>query len=290
MSLASLTVGSSDDAWFTIWRVDPLLAPLLMLAAVGYALAYRAAHRPARPVVPTWQAHAYLAGLASLAAALMGPPDYFGGTVFAAHMVQHFIITLVAPPLIVLGRPIQVFMRGIGPRYSRVLLRATLGQRSVRRVLAAVAHPLVVVLLFNGSLLAWHLPAAYQAAVQHRLVHDLEHATFLGTALLFWWVLIEPMPRTHRLSPTATMLALFASWMSGDMLGAALTLAQEPLYPIYVETAKPWGLTPLADQRLGGLIMWVGGGGFFAVLMIAYLAYPHVRRRARIRAAPSPLQ
>jgi cytochrome c oxidase assembly factor CtaG len=216
----------------------------------------------------------------------MGPPDHFSGIAFSAHMVQHVLLTLVAPPLIVLGRPLQVVLRGVRFRPVYALLRRTMGRRSVRQLLALLVQPLSVLVLFNGSLLVWHVPSLYEAAVQNRFIHDLEHACFLGSALLFWWVLVEPVPSYHRLSPTATLLVAFTTWMIGDLLGAALTLAREPLYPLYAQADNPWGLTALADQRLGGLIMWVGGGGIFAALLIGFLAYPHLRRPRPPEVAP----
>jgi cytochrome c oxidase assembly factor CtaG len=266
-----------DQAWLAAWEFDPVLVVLLGGAGLWYLLAYRAERAAGRPVPPNWAAGAFLAGLASLAVALLGPPDYFAAVSFAAHMVQHLLLTLVGPPLLLLGRPLQLLLQRLGPRYNRPLLLPTLGRARVRRLLAALTHPLTVLLLFNGSLLLWHHPALYQAALRDQALHELEHASFFWTALLFWWVLIDPLPRRHRLSPTATLLVLFASWMLGDLLGATLTLAREPLYPLYAEAQTPWGLSPAADQRLGGLIMWVGGGGLFTALLIGYLAYPHLR-------------
>jgi cytochrome c oxidase assembly factor CtaG len=236
-------------------------------------------------VPPGWAAGAYLAGLVSLAVALLGPPDHFASASFAAHMIQHLLLTLVAPPLLLLGRPAHTLLQGLGPRYNRPLLLPTLGRVRVRPLLATLTHPLTILLLFNGSLLIWHHPTLYQAALRSEAWHDMEHASFFWTALLFWWVLIEPLPRRHRPSPTATVLVLFATWMLSDLLGATLTLAREPLYPLYAETRTPWGLSPEADQRLGGLIMWVGGGGLFAALLIGFLAAPHVRRGRPPRAA-----
>jgi cytochrome c oxidase assembly factor CtaG len=194
-------------------------------------------------------------------------------------MVQHVLLTLVAPPLIAIGRPVQVVLRGLRPRYSRALLRHTIGRPWVRRWLAALVHPVTVVLLANASFLLWHVPVLYQAAVRSRPLHVLEHACFFGTAFLFWWVLVDPVPRHHRLSPTAALLGLFATWMVSDLLGATLTLARVPFYPLYGEATNPWRLTPLADQRLGGSIMWIGGGGFYAAAMLGMLAYPYARRR-----------
>lgn len=271
------------------WHLDPAIALLLGTAVAVYGLSYRAAHRAGQRVPPRWQALAYLAGIATLALALLGPPDRLAAVLFSAHMVQHVLLTLVAPPLIVLGRPVQVVLRGLRPRYGRALLRQTVGRRWVRRGLTVLAHPVTIVLLANGSLVFWHLPGPYQAAVRSPAVHALEHACLLGTALLFWWVLVEPVPRHHRLSPAGALLALFASWMVSDLLGATLTLARTPFYPVYVEAGPPWSGSPLADQRLGGLIMWIGGGAFYGAVILGILVYPYVRCRLEqcsLRRAP----
>lgn len=279
MLVPLLHVGGSHDNWLTAWRVDPLLAPLLASAAAAYLLAYRSAARAGRPLPPGWQVAAYLGGLASLALALLGPFDHFNGVLFSVHMTQHLLLMLVAAPLLVLGRPVQVVLRGLPPRYSRALLRRTAGFRGARRALAVLTHPVSVFVLFNGSFLLWHLPRFYQAAVRSELVHEVEHVSFFATALLFWWVLVDPVPRHHRLSTTAAVLLLFATWMASDLLCATITLAQTLLYPVYAFTPKPWGLTPLADQRLGGAIMWATGGVFYAVVLIGMLAAPYLRAR-----------
>jgi cytochrome c oxidase assembly factor CtaG len=286
MSLALLHIPAPDEAWSAAWHFDPVVMALLGGAGAGYLLAYRARRTAGRVAPPGWAVGAFLAGLGSLAVALLGPPDHFAAVSFAAHMVQHLLLTLVAPPLLLLGRPLQLLLQRLGPRYGRPLLRPTFGRAGVRRLLAALTHPLAVLLLFNGSLLLWHHPALYQAALRDQSLHELEHACFFWTALLFWWVLLEPLPRRHRLSPTATLLVLFATWTIGDLLGATLTLAREPLYPLYAEAQTPWGLSPVADQRLGGLIMWIGGGGLFTALLIGFLAYPHLRPGRSLRTAP----
>ncbi len=276
-----LSASTADNPWWAAWHFDPGLVLLLLTAATAYVLLYRAALRAGRRVPPRWQALAYLAGLASLALALLGPPDYFGAMLFSAHMVQHLLLTLVAAPLLVLGRPAQVALRGMRPRYRRAVLRCALGRPAVRGALAMLTHPLSVVLLTNGSLVVWHLPGLYEAALQSRPLHELEHACFFGTALLFWWVLVEPVPRHHRLSPTAALLVVFTTWIVGDLLGATLTLTKAPLYPRYAELPKPWPVSPLDDQHLGGLIMWLGGGAFYVAVLLGMLVYPHVRQRRR---------
>jgi len=247
-------------------------------------VAYGAAGRAGRTVPRHWRAYAYLAGVASLGLALLGPFDDWSGVLFSAHMLHHLLLMVVSPLLLALGRPVQVLLRGLpsGPR--RAVLRRTLGQPAVRGLLAKLVHPIVLALAVNGSVLVWHLPALYSTALRHPFIHELEHACFFGTALLFWWALAGPaLPRAHRLSTSASLLLLFTSWMPTDLLGATLTLADTLLYPDYAATPKPWELTALVDQRLGGLIMWVGGGVFYAIVMAGVLLAPYLRPRARQR-------
>ncbi|MDI3340231.1 MAG: cytochrome c oxidase assembly protein [Sphaerobacter sp.] len=265
------------EAWYRAWHADPLIMLLLGGSAAWYLLAYRAAARAGRRVPPRWQVLAYLGGLVSLAVALLGPPDHFNGVLFSIHMVQHLILMLVAAPLLVLGRPVQVLLRGLRPRHSRALMGITARHPGLRGLLGVVVHPVTVFLLYNGSFLFWHLPGPYQAAVRNDLIHDLEHFAFFGTALLFWWVLIDPVPRHYRLSTTAAALLLFATWMAGDLICATITLSRDLIYPVYAETETPWGLKPLGDQRLGGAIMWASAGLYYAVVLIGLLAAPYLR-------------
>jgi cytochrome c oxidase assembly factor CtaG len=256
----------------------------LTLATVAYALAYRAAGRAGLIVPSRRRACAFVAGMAILGLALLGPLDGWSGVLFSAHMVQHLLLMLVSPLLLGLGRPVQVLLRGLPSRSRRALLRQTFGRPSTRRLIAALVHPVALALLVNGSVTVWHVPALYSAAVRHPLVHELEHACFFGTALLFWWALLGPeVPRAHRLSTTASLLLVFATWMVSDLLGATLTLASSPLYADYATTPKPWGLTALDDQRLGGLLMWVGGGVYYAVVMLVILLSPYLWPGASLR-------
>jgi putative membrane protein len=256
------------------------MALALAVAAVAYGLAYSAAYRARRTVPRPWRAYAYLAGVLTLALALLGPLDDWSGVLFSAHMVQHLLLTVVGPPLLALGRPVQVLLRGLPSAPRRALLRQTLGRPPVRGLLAKLVHPIVLALAVNGSVLIWHLPALYSAALRQPFIHELEHACFFGSALLFWWALVGPeLPRAHRLSTSAALLLLFTTWMASDLLGATLTLASTLLYPDYAATPKPWGLTALADQRLGGLIMWVGGGVFYATVMVGRLVAPYLSPR-----------
>lgn len=273
----------SGEDWLSAWHVEPALAALLTLAATGYGWAAVEAARRGHGL-PGWQVAAFSGGIVSLAVALLGPPSHYAGVAFSAHMVQHLLLIQLAAPLLVLGRPLPLLVRVLPQPVARRVIRTTVGRASVRRLLRVGFHPMTATLAFNGSVIVWHLAPLYEAAVRSPLVHEVEHLAFFGTALLFWTALIDPPPGTPRPTPGAALLALFTTWMVSDLLGATLTLAREPLYPLYAAASQPWGLTAGDDQRIGGLVMWVGGGLYYAAIMVGILAAAARPRLSSLRA------
>ncbi len=249
------------------WHLDPPLTVLLLLAGAVYLLARQAAARAGRPLPSRWRVLAFFGGLETLAVALMGPPDHGNAARFSVHMVQHTLLILVAAPLLALGQPLQTVLRGLPPRRVRQLA----ARRRVWHGVSLLTHPIPVFLAAVGPFMLWHYPPLYEAAVRDRWVHELEHASFLVGSFLFWWLLLDPVPRHRRVTPVGKLLFLFATWMATDLVCAAVTLAPRPLYPTYVQAATLWGIDPLADQRLGGAIMWIGGGGLYAALLLGLL-------------------
>jgi putative membrane protein len=245
------------DIW-QAWSLDP--GVLLALAGSGWlylrgvrALWARAGRGRA---ISRRQVRWFFAGLGVLFIALVSPLDQLGTALFSAHMVQHLLLVLVAAPLLVLGAPTigMVWAFPLGTR------RAVAGwwhrTRWVRRLWRTISHPLTVWITHTTAMWAWHLPGPYQAALRSDAVHALEHASFFVTALLFWWVLARPDYR-RRLSFGADLVFLFTAAMQSGVLGALITFARQPWYPIHAEPASWWGLTTLEDQQLAGLIMWV---------------------------------
>ncbi|MCX2728373.1 cytochrome c oxidase assembly protein [Thermomicrobium sp. 4228-Ro] len=263
------------------WHLDPPLTVLLLSIAAGYLLARRAAARAGRALPSRWRVVAFLGGLEAVAVALMGPPDHGNAVRFSVHMAQHTLLMLVAAPLLALGQPARTLVRSLPPPALRWLA----GRRALVASLRVIAHPITAFLAVVGPFVLWHYPPFYEAALRIPALHELEHASFLGGAFLFWWVLLDPFPRRRRLSATTALLLVFATWMATDLVCATVTLAPRPFYRSYTETAALWGIDPLADQRLGGAIMWVGGGGLYAVVLLVLLvrsARPGtVARRAR---------
>jgi cytochrome c oxidase assembly factor CtaG len=241
-------------------------ATLIALTAIAYALAIRACRPRQRPA--NWRVGAFMAGLAALGLSLASPLDGLSADLFSAHMVQHMLLSIVAPPLLALGHPLHTGLLALPVSRRRAVARWLVSPSWYRVAFGILAHPVALVLAVNLPLIVWHVPWIYELALVDRLVHDVEHVTFLGPPVLLWLVLFEPtVPRDRRPSVEGALLVLFATWMVCDLLGATLALSGAAWYTGYADTLR-WGLQAPADQRLGGLVMWVGGGIFYGVVML----------------------
>jgi cytochrome c oxidase assembly factor CtaG len=136
----------------------------------------------------------------------------------------------------------------------------------------AVTAPIIAFVLFNGNLGLWHLPMFYDAALRGEWVHHFQHILFAGFAMIYWWTIIDPVPRHHRLLEVWAMGSVFLSMMISSIIGAIITLSNSVLYSFYLEAANPWGWSPLVDQQVGGLIMWVGSFFLYLIVVFALLA------------------
>jgi len=227
----------------------------------------------------------FVAGLALLAIALLGPFESFAARSFAAHMVQHELLMLAAAPLLVMGRPLAVWAWALSVGQHRAT-RAIVRNAAWRRFWQFATRPFGATLLQLTALLVWHVPSAFDGAAMHAGVHALQHATFLATALCFWWALQTSARRVDRDARPAAIgvMALFCTMIVTGAFGALLTFAPVPLYRTFAGLPVPWAGSALEDQQLGGLFMWVPGGTIYllAALVLA--------RRLLLRgiARPSP--
>lgn len=281
--------GTADGPFLLAWSLDPMISVPLAVAGSGYAIGLRKARERGYQPPPTRFVAAFFAGLAVTALALLGPLDTFNDELFSLHMTQHLLLMLVAAPLLLLGRPVQVALRAIPPERSRAVLRALVRPSPTRAVLTALTSPVAVILIFNGVQAVWHVPAMYVAALESDVVHWVMHLTFFGAGLLLWWVILDPVPRHHKF-PIHWVLAVVASAMAvGKIIGGIITFADQPIYAFYSQSERPWGLTVIADQQLAGVIMLVGGGFYFMVLGMVILYHGLMRaqreqeRRERAR-------
>jgi cytochrome c oxidase assembly factor CtaG len=230
----------------------------------------------------------YAGGWAALCLALVSPLHPWGGVLFSAHMTQHEVLMVAAAPLLVLGRPVVAFLWAVPVASARALGGAAKAAW-FRRAWRALTSPLAAWAVHALALWVWHVPALFEATLRSDLVHTLQHASFLGSALLFWWALVHG-PR-GLLGYGAAVLYLFTTSVHSGVLGAFLTFTGRVLYPAYSETTASWGLTPLEDQQLGGLIMWVPAGLVYVVAGLALLAgWMRESERAVVRRERAALQ
>jgi putative membrane protein len=260
----------SVDAWWRAWDFEPAIVVTLLIAAILYAVGlHRVRRATAMPGKLRRAGWCYAAGWSALAVALISPVHPLGRALFSVHMVQHELLMVVAAPLLVLGRPLLVTGWALGPQRARrgvVLLRDT----GLARGWAVVENPFVASLLHALALWLWHVPAWFEATRDHALVHALQHASFFGTAVLFWQAVFYG-PR-RRAGHGLAVLYLFVTAVHSGALGALITFASRMWYPAYAESAPAWGLSGLEDQQLGGIIMWVPAGLIYVAAALVLLA------------------
>ena len=231
---------------------------------------------------------AFATGIATLFAALISPFDALDDQLFSAHMVQHLVLLMVAPPLLILGRPTIAWLWAF-PLPARRLIGRVWVKSGLHRLVQQLMSPVVVWMLCSAALWFWHLPGPYGWALAKESVHALEHTCFFVTALMFWTLVIEPFGR-RRLGYGAALLFVATIGLQNGLLGALLTFAGRPLYVNYLRTTAVWGLTPLEDQQLSGLIMWIPASlVHLATLGILFVSWMHAaERQAMISAEAWP--
>jgi putative membrane protein len=259
------------------WTFEPLVVLPLAGALLAWRWAVRRVNRdhPANPV-PRRRTVAFLSGLCAIAVALLSGIEMYDTTLFSVHMVQHILLTLVAAPLIAMSAPITLLLRVASPETRRRRILPILHSRAVR----AVSFPIVAWVLFAGVMWASHFSPLFNLALENELIHQLEHALFFGSALLFWWPAVGLDPSPWRMSHPVRALYVFLQMPQNTFLAVALIGAQAPLYEHYVTLERAWGPDPLRDQQIAAGIMWVVGDVLFLAAVLA-LVYGWMRHEER---------
>ncbi len=260
--------------WEWHWHTD-LYSGLLLFA--GLYLLYVGPLRGrlvwADVVKPTrWQVISFLTAVGVMLFSLAGPiHELSDNYLFSAHMVQHSLITLVVPPLLLVGTP-------------GWLLRPLVSNGFVLKVGRFLTKPLVAFLTFNIILNLWHFPIFYEGALRQHPVHILEHLLFMSAAVIAWWPVLSPLPELPRISYPAQILYLVALSISQTPLFAALTFSNDVMYSFYETTPRIWGISPLADQQMGGIIMKVSWlSVFLPAICILFLKWFYRQEREEIQ-------
>jgi putative membrane protein len=277
--LMAAGVAAHDDApaLANSWTPTPWLWTGLALCAALYARGHIVRTRRLAAVSrrARLQAAYFAAALASLILALLSPLDALSDRLFWAHMVQHELLMLVAAPLLVLARPLELYFWAL-PERERAHSLWLVRQPAFRRGFRALTAPGVALLLHGATRWLWHIPVLFEACLHHEWLHGVQHASFFGTAVVFWWALLHG---AHgRLGYGVATLFVFATALHTGALGALIALARQPWYPDQTR-----GLDALADQQLAGFIMWIAAGiwltGLGLGLFVVWLGQLGSRRR-----------
>lgn len=263
---------STGAAWTSDLRVVmPLYASAILFLIGTVRLWRRAGHGRG---VRRWQVACFWCGWTALALALLSPLHWLGERLFTAHMIEHELLMAVAAPLLVLARPGATMLWAL-PSSWRAPVSSIRRWPVLGSAWRVASLPFSATLLHAVALWAWHLPGLYDLVLVNALAHWLQHLSFLLSALLFWWALLWGSSRSRGFG--VAFLYLFLTSLHTGLLGVLLTVSPRLWYPRQVAAAAEWGLTPLEDQQLAGLVMWVPAGLVYAVAALA-LAGLWIRR------------
>jgi len=226
------------------WTFDPGALALIGLATAVYVPRWRRVRARYGPrAAPIPRLLAFAGGVLTLLAALVSPIDRLGEQAFSMHMTQHILLLDVAPILFIVS-------------LTKVILRpATRRLQRLERAAGPLGHPVAAVVLYVGVMWAWHVPALYDAALEHPLVHAFEHTCFMAAGALYWWHLLSPIRTRHRLSGMGPIVYMLSTKLLVGILGIAITFAPDSLYAFYKDQPPIWGLNAGDDQAIAGAIM-----------------------------------
>ena len=256
--------------WLTQWNWQPsiLFGTIVVITLYLYAVGpLRVKYHLGEPI-KTGQAVAFFLGVNSIFLVLFSPLDKLGDKyLFSAHMLQHLVLTIVGPPLMIVGTP-------------GWLIQPVLYNRLIFRVARFLTYPFVAFTLYNVDFWLWHAPVLYNATLVNETLHILEHMTFIVFSLIYWWPVFSPLKEgLPSLAFGGQILYIFLGGMPTVALGAGLTFAS-PLYIPYIYAPRVWGISPAMDQQLGGLIMWVPANlAYIVVVSVLFIRWMQAQDR-----------
>jgi cytochrome c oxidase assembly factor CtaG len=270
-------MSSATEAVLASWSFPPFLTALNLLISLLYVRGWI----PLYEVIPSrfthWRLACFLSGVGLLQIALASPIDTLDPFLLTSHMLQHMLLMMVIPPLLLLGDPTIPLLKGLPNWISRDILGPFLTWPARARIGQLLTHPVVALCLVAVAVLGWHVPAAYELALRSPDWHEVEHVCFLGTSMLFWWPVIQPWPSRPRWPRWAIPLYLLLGDFVNSVPAALLAFSERVLYPSYSAVPRLARITTLQDQVAAGALMWVIGSFAFlipAALLIVGLLSP----------------
>ena len=271
--------GAAQDI-YADWSLPPWLTLSIAIAALIYLRGWLKIRRTRPAQFTGLRLASFLSGLGVLWLAIGSPMDGFADALLSAHMVEHLLLMSAVPPLLLLGLPVVPLLRGLPKVLLRLIAGPLLRLPILRRVEEWLVTPVVAWLAMNITFLAWHLPGPYSFALEHEVWHAVEHFCFLSTSILFWWPILRPWPSSMHGRNWGILIYLVSADVVNTLLSAFLSFYGRPVYSYYVDHPNPFHISPLEDQVLGAVIMWVIGS--LAFLLPAILIAMRLLRPARL--------
>ena len=266
---------------FRSWTFEPWSVVSLLLGSIIYVRGWWQLHRRLPRRFGARRLIAFQSGMLTLFLALASPLHELAEKLLQFHMMQHLFLMMVVPPLLLLGAPILPLLRGLPRPALRYGLRQLFSSRAFKRLANFFTDPLVCLLAFTVSNVAWHVPALYELALRSEFWHAVQHICFFGTGLLFWWPVVQPWPSRLRWQRWTMIPYLLFADIQNTALSAFLIFSERVLYPTYAAVPRLWGISVLDDQTAAGVIMWVPGSVIFlvpvAVLAVGLFDSPQTR-------------
>ena len=243
---------------FMAWNWNPLATLLLLMAAYVYLNGLNNWHRPSHPI-SRWQRASFFTGLFLIFIALQSPLDNLSEHMLSFHQLQHFILRMLAPLLVLLGAPLTPMLRGLPLWFLQGWVRPTVRNPLARAIYEKLTNPVITVVIFMGVLYLWQFPGGFNLALRNEFIHAIMHMTMMSYGFIIYWAVIDPAPRRSRVHYGVRVLYLGLIVLPNTILGAVITFSRGIIYTGYEDVYQPFNMSLLTDQQIGGLLLWVPG-------------------------------
>ena len=243
---------------FMAWNWNPLSTLIILMVAYVYLKGLSNWNRPSHPI-GRWQRASFFTGLFLIFIALQSPLDNLSEHMLSFHQLQHFLLRMLAPLLILLGAPLTPMLRGLPPWALQGIVKPTVRHWFARAVYDKLTNPVISVSIFMGVLYFWQIPGPFNAALRSEFIHAVMHMTMMSSGFIFYWAVIDPKPHRSRVHYGVRVLYLGLIVLPNTILGAVITFSKAIIYTEYEGVYQPFSMSILTDQQLGGLVLWVPG-------------------------------
>ena len=278
------TILKDQNPW-TAWVYTPIITIPLIVTVLVYAAGAMRRNQLSKPLHPA-RAILFLLGIAFMYIALQSPLEPLSDHYFFIHQIEHLILRMLGPWLLILSMPMNVLIQGLPTWARRGILKPIIKNRGVYSLYRLFTQPYLATFLFIATLYVWQIPVLHEQAVLNQGLHDLMHVSMIVSAFFFWWIISDPRRSAARCSYGIRLFLLWAVTTFNSILGAIITMTRTLIYQVYDQGIDVIQMSGMEDQQYGGVILWVPGGmmGVLGTAVVFYLWVRDSRRAKRIKA------